>query len=316
MRQQPVKLAYLALSWTVLLLFLSHRANANEFDIPKDATNFGAKIYLTDSIFERDDTWVTVPFVSLDETISQTFPITVNLGKVDPWEEFNREIHDFNTKFDDYLYLPLAKGYYYITPDFVDAGVTNFFGNLGDVPNFFYSLLQFKFRNAGTDLLRFGLNSTVGLLGLIDVASRLGLEKYNEDLGQTLGHWGVPSGPYIVVPFYGPSTVRDALSDAVEAFAPNIQKVNPLWHVEKDSLRYALFGLKYVDIRSDFIPFEALVQGDKYIYYREFYLNQRRLQVYDGNPPDDFGNEFTEDVFNEAELDDDDDEAELDDEVK
>lgn len=255
--------------------------------------------YLTDSIFERDDEWETVEYVSVEDTLTKTFPITDDLGKVDPWEELNREIHGFNDTFDTYLYRPVAQGYRYIMPNFLDDGITNFFGNLEDVPNSFWSLMQFKFTKAGAGLARFGINTTVGLLGFFDVASRIGIEKHDEDLGQTLGYWGVPSGPYIVVPFYGPSTIRDALSDAVEVFTPGLQEIHPLWHVDDDLVRYSLYVLKYIDIRADLIPFEALIQGDKYIYYREFYLNQRRLMVYDGDPPADFGDEFDDELFDE-----------------
>ena len=129
----------------------------------------------------------------------------------DPWEGFNRAMFSFNSGLDTYALKPVTKGYKAVMPDIAEEGVSNFFDNLSDVGTMFNNLFQGKFSNAAQDLARVGFNSTIGLGGFIDVATPMGIEKHNEDFGQTLGYWGVESGPYLVLPFFGPSSVRDGI---------------------------------------------------------------------------------------------------------
>ena len=135
---------------------------------------------------------------------------TTGSSKNDPLEPMNRAIFEFNEVVDDNIFEPVAKTYKYITPDPVETGVSNFFSNIGEVSTIANDVFQFKFKQAGYDFLRFSINTTIGVLGIFDVATSVGLKKNNEDFGQTLGYWGIPQGPYLVLPFFGASTFRDA----------------------------------------------------------------------------------------------------------
>ena len=135
---------------------------------------------------------------------------TTGSSKNDPLEPMNRAIFQFNEVVDDNIFEPVAKTYKYITPDPVETGVSNFFSNIGEVSTIANDVFQFKFKQAGYDFLRFSINTTIGVLGIFDVATSVGLKKNNEDFGQTLGYWGIPQGPYLVLPFFGASTFRDA----------------------------------------------------------------------------------------------------------
>ena len=135
---------------------------------------------------------------------------TTGSSKNDPLEPMNRAIFQFNEVVDDNIFEPVAKTYKYVTPDPVETGVSNFFSNIGEVSTIANDVFQFKFKQAGYDFLRFSINTTIGVLGIFDVATSVGLKKNNEDFGQTLGYWGIPQGPYLVLPFFGASTFRDA----------------------------------------------------------------------------------------------------------
>ena len=135
---------------------------------------------------------------------------TTGSSKNDPLEPFNRAMFEFNEVVDDKVLEPVAKTYKYITPDPVETGVSNFFSNIGEVSTIANDVFQFKFQQAGYDFLRFSINTTAGILGIFDVATPIGLTKNKEDFGQTLGYWGVPQGPYLVLPFFGSSSFRDA----------------------------------------------------------------------------------------------------------
>ena len=135
---------------------------------------------------------------------------TTGSSKNDPLEPMNRAIFQFNEVVDDNIFEPVAKTYKYITPDPVETGVSNFFSNIGEVSTIANDVFQFKFKQAGYDFLRFSINTSIGVLGIFDVATSVGLKKNNEDFGQTLGYWGIPQGPYLVLPFFGASTFRDA----------------------------------------------------------------------------------------------------------
>jgi len=202
----------------------------------------------------------------------------------DPFERYNRTMYRFNDTLDRAVLKPVAKGYQKVVPQPVDDSVTNFFSNLDDVVVTLNDLLQGKARQAGSDLSRLVWNSTVGIGGLFDVASHLGLPKHNEDFGQTLGKWGVGPGPYLVLPFFGPSTVRDT------AALPVDWESDPLYHYyDVDANGYwKLKTLYYVDKRADLLRASRILEQaalDEYVFMREAYLQRRQNLVYDGNPP-------------------------------
>ncbi|MEZ5524433.1 MAG: VacJ family lipoprotein [Pseudomonadales bacterium] len=208
----------------------------------------------------------------------------------DPWEGWNRAVWKFNKTADTYFLKPVAKGYDWVTPKPVDDGISNVFDNLGETRNFLNDVLQFKFADAGTDLARFVINSTVGVLGIFDVASRWGLDRNEEDFGQTLAAWGVESGPYLVLPFLGPSTVRDGIG-----LIPDIYSV-PQAYIDHDQTRYSVYATDFIDTRADLLDVEELVQGDEYSFVRDVYLQRRAFLVTDGDVEDDFtSDDFEED---------------------
>lgn len=201
----------------------------------------------------------------------------------DPLEPLNRAIFTFNEAVDNTIVLPIAKGYRAITPSFVRTGVRNFFSNLEDVKVMTNNLLQAKIQAGTSDLLRIAVNSTFGLLGLLDVASEMGLRKHNEDFGQTLGRWGIGSGPYLVLPLLGPSTFRDATSRYLDG-----QFLDPVRHMADVGPRNRAIGLRVISNRTDLIEAKAAVDMaalDGYEFTRDFYLERRRALVYDGRPP-------------------------------
>ncbi len=206
-------------------------------------------------------------------------------ANVDPWETMNRGTYAFNDFADRWVLLPVATGYQWITPDPVETGVSNFYANLFEIRNIANDLLQLKFVQAASDTGRFLINTTLGLLGFVDAASYIGLEKNNEDFGQTLGYWGVPSGPYVVVPFFGPRTIRSGTGSLVDTFA------DPVFYVDDDTLRYGLLGLRYTSDRAGLIQAEKLITGDRYTFIRDSYLQRRNFLVNDGVVEDSFGNE-------------------------
>jgi len=197
----------------------------------------------------------------------------------DPWEGFNRAMYSFNDTLDRALIKPLAEGYNAVVPAPVDKGVSNFFGNLSDVTSAINNLLQFKVGRALSDLGRVAVNTTLGIGGLFDVASNMDLPRYGEDFGQTLGTWGVASGPYIVLPLLGPSSGRDTVGVVVDWFT------DPINYIEDDTLRYSLKGLDLVDTRSDLLSASRVVDQaalDPYSFVRDAYLQQRKSEVHDG----------------------------------
>lgn len=196
---------------------------------------------------------------------------------VDPWEGFNRVMYSFNSGLDAYALKPVTKGYKAVMPDIAEKGVSNFFGNISDVGTFFNNLFQGKFENAVDDFARVGFNSTFGVLGLIDVATPMGIEKNNEDFGQTLGYWGVESGPYLVLPFFGPSTLRDGLGRIPDTF------IDPVYHVDDNDTQAALYVTRVIDTRSRLLEAEKLITGDKYTFVRDAYLQKREFDIADGD---------------------------------
>ncbi|WP_212629571.1 VacJ family lipoprotein [Pseudomonas sp. KB-10] len=200
----------------------------------------------------------------------------------DPWEGFNRPIFRFNDTLDTYALKPVAQGYRAVTPQFLEDGVHNVFGNIGDVGNLANNLLQGKLHNAGVDTGRLIFNTTFGILGFFDVAKHMGLQKNNEDFGQTLGVWGLESGPYLVIPFLGPSTVRDAAGRVPDSL------LTPYPYMDHVPTRNVTRGVQVVDTRANLLQAERLISGDKYIFIRNAYLQSREYKIKDGQVEDDF----------------------------
>ena len=198
-------------------------------------------------------------------------------SNIDPYERTNRRIFKFNTGLDTHLVRPVAKAYKKVTPDVVENGVNNFFNNLKDVGSTINNLLQFKLGPALMDSERVLFNSTIGLAGVFDVATALDIERYEEDFGQTLAHWGVESGPYVMLPFLGPSTVRDATAKLT------IDSLTNPANYHEQSL--ALFALDKIDQRADFFSDEEAfkdISDDSYAALRDLWLQRRSVLVNDG----------------------------------
>jgi phospholipid-binding lipoprotein MlaA len=200
----------------------------------------------------------------------------------DPWEGMNRKTFAFNDALDRAVLKPVAQGYERVTPGFVREGVNNFYGNLEDVGTGLNNFLQGKFGDGLSDTGRVVVNSVFGVFGLWDVATPLGLEKHDEDFGQTLGAWGVAPGPYFVIPLLGPSTVRDAPAKAVD----------PSWYyssvIDNNTLYWTWWGLDKVRTRANLLKAESVLDQaaiDKYTFIRDAWWQRRRNAVYDGSPP-------------------------------
>ncbi|WP_261841634.1 MlaA family lipoprotein [Aliamphritea ceti] len=205
----------------------------------------------------------------------------------DPWEGFNRAMFSFNDGLDTYALKPLAKGYQAVTPDVVETGVNNFFGNLSDVNSTLNALLQGKGEAAVESFLRFTFNTTIGIGGVFDVATPMGLPKHEEDFGQTFAAWGVGPGPYVVLPLFGPSTVRDGVGLIPDAL------VDPVNEVDHIRTRNSLIGLRIIDSRAQLFAAEELLTGDdRYVAVRDAYLQRREYQVNDGEIEADYDNDF------------------------
>ena len=210
----------------------------------------------------------------------------------DPWESWNRSVQSFNDGVDDYLMKPVAKGYQWVTPAFVDRGVTNFFSNIDDIGVSANDLLQGKFLQSGLDGARFLVNTTAGVAGLVDVGGMIGLPKHDEDFDQTLGVWGVPAGPYLVLPFFGPSSPRGVLGLAGDAamnpFTYAGFYLNPNWLGAAVSIGPG--ALKIIDARADLLGMEKVATEaalDRYQFFRDAYLSNRNYLIKDGNVPED-----------------------------
>jgi phospholipid-binding lipoprotein MlaA len=199
----------------------------------------------------------------------------------DPFEGFNRAMFAFNEGID-VVARPVAEGYDAVVPGPVRTGIGNFFGNLADLWIATNNFLQGKITEGASDVARVLVNSTVGVVGLIDVASHLGLEKHAEDFGQTLGRWGVGEGPYLFWPIIGPRNVRDTFGFVADA------SVDPVLHIRDVPVRNTLTGVRAVDLRASLLPADKVIETaafDKYGYIRNAYFQMRRNAVHDGNPP-------------------------------
>lgn len=200
----------------------------------------------------------------------------------DPWENTNRAIFSFNDKLDTYALKPVAKGYNAVTPKPIQQLVTNFFENLGEIRNTANALLQFKGKEALASISRFGINSTIGMLGLVDVATPLGIERKYEDFGLTMAHWGSPSGPYVVLPLFGPRTVRSGLGSLPDMY------LNPQQYIEPERDQWIARGTSIVNTRSSLLGSEELIVGDRYSFIRDAYLQRREYMITGQLPEDDF----------------------------
>ena len=209
-------------------------------------------------------------------------PFAAQAAEDDPWESINRPIFTFNDTVDTYALKPLAQGYQFITPQFVEDGIHNFFRNIGDVGNLANNVLQRKPHQAGGDTARLLGNTTFGVLGLVDVGTKMGRQRSDEDFGQTLGYWGVGSGPYVMLPLLGPSTLRDAPSKYVDSYTEPYRYMNDI------PTRNSAMGLDIIDTRASLLSAEKLINGDKYTFIRNAYLQNREFKVKDGNVVDDF----------------------------
>ena len=200
----------------------------------------------------------------------------------DPYENLNRKTYQFNENLDEKIAKPIAEIYSELPPP-IKKGVTNFFNNLEEVDTFINQLLQGKPKESLNDLTRFIINSTIGLAGFIDVASKIGLERHEEDFGQTLGVWGVGQGPYIMLPILGPSTFRDTLSRPVSSF------LSVTFHMTETDVNIVLKSIDAIETREKLLEVESLLSGDKYSFVKDAYIQSINYEVKDGiDVEDDF----------------------------
>lgn len=207
---------------------------------------------------------------------------TTHQNPKDPLESFNRGVYQFNDTLDKAVVKPVAQGYDAMVPPPVKLMVSNFFSNLNDVLVAINNLLQLKIADAASDGGRVAVNTTVGIFGLADVASALGLKKHNEDFGQTLGKWGIGNGPYLVLPFFGPSSFRDGVGLVADTNMSLLQRVDEV------DVRNRLIATNMVDKRAALLDKEEVLDTaavDRYAFIRDSYLQRRRSLVYDGDPP-------------------------------
>jgi phospholipid-binding lipoprotein MlaA len=206
----------------------------------------------------------------------------VSVDPRDPWERWNRQVYGFNEAVDNAVLKPVATAYQKVVPSIVRRGVDNFFGNFGDAWSMVNNLLQGKLENGLRDMFRFTTNTVFGLGGLLDIATEMRLDRQGEDFGQTLGYWGVGSGPYVVLPLFGPSTLRDATALPLDTY------VSPNLVVNDSAAKAGLTTLGVVNLRSNLLGASRMLDDialDKYNFTRDAYLQRRRNLVFDGNPP-------------------------------
>lgn len=207
---------------------------------------------------------------------------TTNPDPRDPLEGWNRGVYSFNDKVDGWVLRPVATGYTKVLPNEVRDRVRNFFANIADPMIGVNNLLQGKFEDGFFDWVRFGFNSTFGLFGLHDIASDMGYEKHNEDWGQTFGRWGAGTGPYVVLPLLGSSSVRDGIGTGFDFLT------DPMAGLRRAEVRWGLWGVRVIQVRSDLLDVSQLLEEaalDKYVFQRDAYFQRRRSLIYDGQPP-------------------------------
>jgi phospholipid-binding lipoprotein MlaA len=206
-----------------------------------------------------------------------------NANPADPLEPLNRQVYRFNNALDDALLKPAATVYVAVLPSPVRTGVNNFFGNLSDVWSFVNSVAQLKLQDSAQTFMRVNVNTVFGLGGILDVAAELGIDRHSEDFGQTLGRWGMPAGPYLVLPLLGPSTLRDTVALPVDFRGDLVSGVSDI------SVRNSLYAIRLIDIRANLLRVGQLLDDaalDRYTFTRDAFLQRRRNEVHDGNLPD------------------------------
>ena len=221
-------------------------------------------------------TCLTVMFISLNVEATQ-----------DPFEDINRKIWTFNEYLDDNIAKPTAEIYTSITPDFIEIGITNFFRNINELDNTANQLLQGKPVYAMNDFARFIINTSVGILGFIDIASKLGLERHDEDFGQTLGAWGVSKGPFLMIPLYGPSTPRSLAGRSVSSV------LTGTFAIEETDVRIGITALDALETRARYLEVETLIVGDRYSFIRDSYMQYLDFESSDG---EDQSDDFVDDM--------------------
>jgi phospholipid-binding lipoprotein MlaA len=228
-------------------------------------------------------------FVSCCLVVALTGCATTGTNPIDPWEDWNRDVQSFNDELDEYVLKPVAEGYDWIMPDFAHKGITNFFSNIDDIAVIINDLLQGKLTQTGEDTARFLLNTTLGIGGFVDVAAEVNLPKHDEDFDQTLGVWGVPGTPYIVLPIFGPSSPRGIgglIADAA---------MNPINYFTGPFISSGLSVLNLIDRRADALALEKIATEaaiDRYSFFRDSYIAQRKSLVLDGKESKDEDNGF------------------------
>ena len=211
------------------------------------------------------------------------FTSSFSFAESDPFEKYNRQVWAFNEFLDDSFAKPAAEFYTSVTPDFVEIGMSNFFRNLNELDNTANQLLQGKPLLAINDFSRFLINSTFGLGGFIDVGSKFGLERHDEDFGQTLGAWGVSSGPFLMIPIYGPSTPRGLAGRSVSSV------LSGTFAIEETDVRIGITALDALETRARYLEVETLIIGDRYTFIRDSYMQYQEFESSNGeNQTDDF----------------------------
>lgn len=209
-------------------------------------------------------------------------PVTMTDPERDPWEAYNRKIHSFNMGFDKAIFRPVAKGYDAIMPEAPKRGVRNFFKNLSYPVTFVNLILQGKFQDSLTATGRFLMNSTVGVLGVVDVASKVDIPAYDEDFGQTLAVWGWKDSRYLVMPVFGPYTARDFIGRSFYGY------FSPISYAVREYNNYIPLVVDLISLRAELLPFQAELDAanDPYVLVRDVYLQNREYKIYDGDPPE------------------------------
>lgn len=222
--------------------------------------------------------WTSFPVYADEAVAASADPLdTPTVDTKDPYEGFNRAMFTFNEKIDQYLLKPVARAYNAVMPRPLNEGVHNFFMNIGNLPTIANDLLQANFFQAANDSWRLVINTTVGVGGLFDVAERMKLKPYTNDFGLTLAKWGYANSNYLVLPFFGPNTLRDGIGLPVDYFAFSIYP-----YIDSTKTRYAVYGLGVVDKRAQLLKFQSVMDEaavDRYVFVRNAYLQHRAYQI-------------------------------------
>ena len=216
-------------------------------------------------------------------------------AETDPWEPLNRRVSNFNKGFDSVTFKPLAMGYYKVVPEFAQTGVNNFSRNLRGPLNIINNFLQGKPARGFDETARFLINSIFGIAGLFDIATMNGIESSPETFGETFAVWGIPDGPFVTVPIFGPRTLSGVFAIPLNFLA------DPLFHIDDNTTKWVIYGIRAIDLRMRLFAAEKLIAGsnDRYLAIRESFLQNRQYRIYDGDPPED--EDFYEDFLDEEE---------------